>query len=104
MSGYTPGPWHAVSIRGSYAWRVTRDPANARGDIATVIAGLGSTSVEADASLIAAAPELLEALKQILTWADPFMVHALPGGIEAAREHAREIEAIRALLAKIEGD
>jgi hypothetical protein len=66
MNKHTPGPWFAVKYLRSNAYRVTTSPDDARGDICNVLAGLGaqaSAEVTANASLIAAAPELLEALK-----------------------------------------
>ena len=68
MSGYTPGPWSYdrqyrrlmgpdgkdLYIEGGAHWATTRDP-----------------EAEANSRLIAAAPELLEALKEVVThWAD----------------------------------
>lgn len=62
---HTPGPWHAVKYARSNAYCITLTPGNANGDIANVLFGLGasvSDEVGANARLIAAAPDLLEAL------------------------------------------
>lgn len=65
---HTPGPWLVARHQRSGAHRVTLTPDDANGDICNVLACLGartSAEVEANAYLIAAAPELLEALEYI---------------------------------------
>lgn len=69
MSAHTPGPWFAVQYNRSAAWRVTTSPSDAHGDIANVLAGLAArkdAEVAANAKLIAAAPDLLESLREVL--------------------------------------
>ena len=74
MNDHTPGPWTAVKPdRNSSAWRVTLSPKDARGDICNVLHGLASShpaDTSANARLIAAAPDLLEALRGVLRVAD----------------------------------
>ena len=54
---HTPGPWHAVDNGVVYS------------DGATAVCLLSNTASDADARLIAAAPELLEALRNIAAMA-----------------------------------
>lgn len=73
---HTPGPWLASKYPRSNAYVVTTTPGDAKGDIANVLFGLGSKiaeETEANARLIAAAPELLEAAIEALPYinADP---------------------------------
>lgn len=79
MSGYTPGPWRAVIIQNEY-------PKPASGSTRIIVSGLNELAkiqdrracengaeiggAEANAILIAAAPELLEALIEMVDAAD----------------------------------
>lgn len=70
MSKHTPGPWKAVKTTNT-PWSIVVNhdgplPNEHQGDLLTQISGLRWESDEANAHLIAAAPELLEALKRIL--------------------------------------
>lgn len=90
MSGHTPGPWtydkqyrrlmgpdgKDLYIEGGAHWATTRDP-----------------EAEANSRLIAAAPELLEALEQFL--------NHYPGGINPFLDEARSMG--RAAIAKATG-
>lgn len=92
---HTPGPWsadpegaHAVSIEG------------ADGSVVCDVHGAADDPLcEANAKLIAAAPALLEALRQILEWAS--LPHDdTPGNTaEAIRQEARE--ALTAVTGKV---
>jgi len=65
MSKHTQGPWHHAGYARSMAFRVTKTPDDANGDICNVLAGLAAKEngeVEANARLIAAAPDMLAAL------------------------------------------
>lgn len=78
MNKYTPGPWH-INTAGSgdgkgnivideiyvYAPESGADDVAVAADIADPLTGKPS---EANARLIAAAPELLEALKDVMYW------------------------------------
>lgn len=65
MSNYTSGPWKCGQYLGSFAWVVHMDVGD-RGqgmDIVNGVAGITADERHANARLIAAAPDLLEALK-----------------------------------------
>ncbi len=87
MSKFTPGPWKfsGVAIRGQ----------NDEPDIARVYMPVGMSEQEFDsnARLIAAAPEMYEALDALLLWIDGKQKHPNADA---------QIEA-RALLARIDG-
>jgi hypothetical protein len=72
---HTPGPWKAV--RNASFWEVvtplpgqTLDQANEYSPSLAYVWGEGEEQAEANARLIAAAPELLEALKEIVGFWD----------------------------------
>jgi DUF1680 family protein len=70
MNKHTPGPWAYAGYARSMAFRVTKTPEDATGDVCNVLAGLAAKTneeVEANARLIAAAPDLLEALMHCAT-------------------------------------
>jgi hypothetical protein len=96
MSAHTPGPWIEVMLGGGkggpngYAIRIPGDP-EATGSIGRVT-GRHDGSARANAHLIAAAPELLEALVDLL----------LVGGMDSAGEYARAVKKARAAIAKAE--
>ncbi len=110
---HTPGPWIAAQsdpAEGCDVWWITACPAaNQEKEIATVPGGYPHERHEANASLIAAAPELLEALRELLT----DMVIAQGNMRKAAkRDPAWEgcaeiiqprVDAARAAIAKAEG-
>lgn len=60
MSEYTPGPWKASLPKGSSGWW---DVGNGEDSIATLYGP--DEAIAANARLIAAAPEMLEALENI---------------------------------------
>lgn len=80
MSGHTPGPWMHAPTHGDMAAN-SQHRAIVRVDkgSATLIAGIfsdvsgGDTAGLANARLIAAAPELLAALKTISAWEFPMI-------------------------------
>lgn len=89
MSKHTPGPWwpkrsKTESCDGSLRWYVEHDGAGIWND------GVPSVCSEANAHLIAAAPDLYEALNALLPDLDAL-------GIQGLR-----VEAARAALAKAE--
>lgn len=86
MSEHTPGPWVAFFVDGRASVIM---PAGRPGDICLFRDG----AAEADARLIAAAPELLEACKAILN------VY-FPTDTCGAREHWKRVEDA---IAKAEG-
>ena len=91
MTQHTPGPWEASEAK---------DPANRiivgpnphfpgkRMTLADVFGFTGAESAEANARIIAAAPDLLEALRSIL----PLAVHTSPEDVA--------VHAARAAIAK----
>lgn len=96
MSAHTPSPWTFVqSGTGDFPiWNVR---IGTRGLI-TLPATAGMETMDADARLIAAAPELLEACKLIVSVFD-----ALPP-TSAARTERLQINAARAAIAKATGE
>jgi len=87
---HTPGPWYAKRIGRSTFWTVTLDPEDDHGDIANLLRKLGSVDNEADARLIAAAPDLLEALR-------PFAESPYKGTTQ------QDVDRARAAIAKARG-
>lgn len=90
MSAHTPGPWHLVLWNRSIE-RIKYQPAEVQIGVKTLRVGNGADS-DADARLIAAAPDLLEALKLVLE-----VGLADENGAGAASD------AIHAAIAKAEG-
>lgn len=98
MTEHTPGPWEAykTSPTDSHGWGVA---AGSRGCITCSVAH------EADARLIAAAPDLLAALEawgQAVTSADGRLLTFFPGIVENAVAEAHD--AARAAIAKARGE
>lgn len=96
---HTPGPW-AVDDHdyGVEVFRAQPMPGGGRGEGVCAVYGWGAMR-DADARLIAAAPELLEALKRALRWFDGDFPY---GHEEAEREGATE--AARAAIEKARGE
>ena len=82
MSKHTPGPWKVVS---AYEWNADQGPRVAQIEHLYVISAIEDRSllgmVQADACLIAAAPDLFEALEDLLGW----QTHAPQEVVDAAR-------------------
>lgn len=105
---FTPGPWAKLKARGVYTCVLTYDQKNATGknntynDGCAICDTYGSDS-DANASLIAAAPEMLEMLEKISTLL-PYLSQdstATPGSAEYdAYEVACELPA---LISKAKG-
>lgn len=89
-SKHTPGPWALFNDGESREWIVM--PVMREGDIARVESG----NTEADARLIAAAPDLLAALKQTTDFLDPDKDPPHVG-------NRSMLEIARAAIAKAEG-
>jgi hypothetical protein len=99
MSAHTPGPWHARQWQCRAVTSVGRISDNALGfeQIAECSANgrqVSTEQEEADARLIAAAPELLEALEDLID------AHAVPS--TACKERGAYDKA-RAVIAKATG-
>ena len=86
MTKHTPGPWMATPTSGTYG-HVSSSPVGG-GDIATAWGVVGDG--HADAHLIAAAPEMYEALKMVM----------LHGRIDDSEER---MNIVGAAIAKAEG-
>ena len=65
MSKFTPGPWVAVARTNAY---IDIEAPNEHGYVAKKVASLSMPNHTANASLIAAAPELLQSLKEVVDW------------------------------------
>lgn len=71
MNNHTPGPWIACDNNGYSIWRVTSPEYRAESASRTVAEVVGdSAETEANARLIAAAPEMYEALQMFLAYND----------------------------------
>ena len=104
VSKHTPGPWSWDIANG---WLVAPDievPEDS--DLGTIVLAYCADDegpTEADANLIAAAPDLLEACKSAIVWVayatarDPNTTH--PKAIQNAQE---DLDAMRAAIAKAE--
>ena len=66
MTQHTPGPWGCEETPESshWDWKVTQPRINGR----RPYIGIDTFNPEADARLIAAAPEMLEVLQRIVAW------------------------------------
>ena len=100
---HTPGPWLEFNANGSRilsSWRVRRDHPSAKSTICTLNNTLPATEELANARLIAAAPELLEACR-LLMRAEPMQQGERNGAIMGRISTA--IDAARAALEKATG-
>lgn len=69
MTGPTPGPWRSLPFDWQQGQFVI-EAGEARGGVAVTIGGLGEEEEEANARLLAAAPDLLEALEAFAKWVE----------------------------------
>jgi hypothetical protein len=90
--GHTPGPWVARLSASRDSWLIEYGD---RAELAMVYVEGDQTACEADARLIAAAPELLDALKRI--------VDAHGGGLIEGKIFGQEWDTARAIIAKATG-
>ena len=93
---HTPGPWKCSQYLGHPAWSVHMD-AGDRGRGSTIVDGVAGIDLEqrlANARLIAAAPDLLEALELIAS-TDP---------VDAALDPQRAMRVAKAAIAKALGE
>ncbi len=101
-SKHTPGPWDfdkADFGNGQIEYGIFRPETHIEGDTVDYIATVHDAGTEADARLIAEAPAMLAALRDVLeilrdSWGDEQMEH---GDDQAAN-------IIRAILARIDGE
>ena len=112
MSAHTPGPWRigALESYDGYTGQPFRNVWAGVDDEATVVArairsqGSMTNDVDADAMVISAAPELLEALMAAV---DCGMVPTSSAKEGGASRHSRQVEVadmIRAAIAKATGE
>lgn len=103
MSKHTPGPWVIdwnVSRLDVFSIDASKLVATLRRS--TLSEGIDQTAI-ANARLISAAPELLQALQSMLQWMPVYPAGA--DGIVGGREaHAEAIKAARAAIAKATGE
>lgn len=92
MTQYTPGPWEADLIDSDIPpYWIVKDQ---YGDTAKVIGPAYDTETKANARLIAAAPELLEALKTLVRRVERANAHTTLGcAVEPARAAITKAEA-----------
>lgn len=110
MSKHTPGPWTVCTFEveqegALYAgrWHIDQDGDKGRPDIAVVSCtnGAGAEQNAANARLIAAAPEMLEALISLMQPA--LQIEATKGGYCIFRFTPEQVAAALAAIAKAEG-
>lgn len=110
MSKYTPGPWESNKSEsfGNTVFYVSQQDGapytQHYSDVASTIPGELESIQEANANLIAASPEMLEALKEAVACG---MVPASSAKEGGAARHARQTvvaDMIRAAIAKAEGE
>jgi len=94
MSSFTPGPWVASQYLDNGQWGILRDPKNDDiWDGGEIVVGVSSRITEANAHLIACAPDLLKACHMFCSTL-AFTPSSIPGAIEtdlkAAYDFARE--------------
>ena len=92
MSEHTPGPWFPIN-NGSY-WDASTEDRQYSTVIASIWETLGLETQEANARLIASAPQLLEALNEILPIGD------IADGLAPYYIHSDTIKSARSAIAK----
>lgn len=99
MSKHTPGPWTADDGEGYSGWRI-------RSQAGTLIAEVVGDSYASDcnARLIAAAPDLLAALKSAVEDGIVTSSSAADGGAAQYSKQAQVADQIRAAIAAAEGE
>jgi len=98
---HTPGPWKAFRAHGT-AWIADTRELTCLEDVhsSLVIEILNGENMEHDASLIAAAPELLEALITLELYARDLLLHIDGGKAERTFNLPKEITDAQAVIAK----
>lgn len=100
---HTPGPWRVERQNGSPTtgeWMI----AGAKPGYLAEVRDCGSGCVKANASLIAAAPELLEALEEAVACGMVPISSATEGGAAKYSRQAQVADMIRAAIAKAKGE
>lgn len=95
---HTPGPWQAVSNLRDHAGRPSKTPFWHIADHTGVVLSL-KTSIKANANLMAAAPDLLEAARRALDLIE-LRINQELGGSTSDRREGQAMEALSAAIAK----
>lgn len=106
MSGHTPGPWWiSKPMQNSHVQFVRAEgPGSNRGAVAKIYTYRGMDAAAADAHLIAAAPDLLEAAKEAVNILGPISELLGDYGHEYAYQRAHsECVRLREVVARAEG-
>ena len=98
MSGHTPGPWNVVDTHNQTQVSTKRDNGTVKGIADIFDSRDGTPEWQANARLIAAAPDLLEALKVMTDVAEKAIIAS---GTDA-KFAAIRVAAARAAIAKAE--
>jgi hypothetical protein len=100
MTAHTPGPWEAVEGRSRLSIKAVSLPTYDAGSLPTIaVVSSELCGAEANARLIAAAPELLEKLRNAVRIVDFYMKSL---GVEP-RDIVESLAPARAAIAKAEG-
>ena len=104
MSGWTKGPWvkKTQRVKNADEWQIVGDGWGVA-NVSPLLRAGGYTEGESNANLIAAAPDLYEALEGLLAVA-PAKAPASGLIIGIDKQHAAAITAARAALAKARGE
>jgi hypothetical protein len=108
-SSHTPGPWHWDSdpVKGDPTGRIRYRVCTTGKTITQVYYSSfegGHTNAVADAKLIAAAPDLLEALKKAASELEQYVDFQQKSDyLEYAADTQKKLDAINAIIAKAEG-
>lgn len=86
---HTPGPW-------TYDGKSSID--SPHGNVLSLYGAMGGLDTEADARLIAAAPELLRELKSAI-----FYIETYGGDVTKSFSAGGNLDAVKAIIAKAEG-
>ena len=109
MSGYTKGPWVASAMDNGLEWEI-KDTHMDEYDICECFGSPGfdvrggDATAEANAHLVAAAPDLYEALKELIARHDELVIalHTFDGELSCSLSD-HDVTVARASLTKAEG-
>lgn len=92
-AGHTPGPWTIATIAGSFAVATSPDSVGEKMHCICVTAGKGCSLTLVNARLIAAAPDLLAALKRQQSNIRRWLETGVPADAEESRSISEQIDA-----------
>lgn len=101
MSKHTPGPWKWLHNLDGHSMTINKDSKTPIAGISGMGLHVGQDVAESNARLIAAAPDLLEAQRDLVNLAEAAMKQANNNGAEYDIDG--ELAAARAAIAKAEG-